>query len=145
MFSPMVATASVTESATDLPVDGRVSAASLAMSPSAESATEAAPLTRAWKPSLRATKSVSEFSSTTAPRVPSVATPIRPSAAVRPDFLAALERPFLRSQSTAASMSPPFSVSAALQSIMPAPVFSRRSFTWEAEMVVMFASESASD
>ena len=48
--------------------------------------------------------------------------PIRPSAATRPAFLAALDRPFLRSQSCAACMSPLLSVSAALQSIMPAPV-----------------------
>jgi hypothetical protein len=50
------------------------------------------------------------------------ATATRPSAAVRPDFLAALARPLVRSQSTAASMSPSVSVSAFLASIMPAPV-----------------------
>src|SRR6185437_4538793 len=49
-------------------------------------------------------------------------------------FLAAFARPFLRSQSTAASMSPCVSPSAALQSIIPAPVFSRRSLTIEALM-----------
>jgi hypothetical protein len=43
--------------------------------------------------------------------------------------LAALESPFLRSQSIAASMLPSVSSRAFLQSIMPAPVFSRRSFT----------------
>jgi hypothetical protein len=57
------------------------------------------------------------------------ATATRPSAAVRPDFLAALARPLVRSQSTAASMSPSVSVSAFLASIMPAPVDSRSSFT----------------
>ena len=93
------------------------------------SATLAIILTRPWNRSLRATKSVSELTSTTTPLVPLTATPIRPSAATRPAFLAALERPFLRSQSTAASMSPPVSLSAALQSIMPAPVVSRRSLT----------------
>jgi hypothetical protein len=46
---------------------------------------------------------------------------------MRPDFLAAFDRPFLRSQSMAASMSPVFSSSACLQSIMPAPERSRRS------------------
>src|SRR3546814_6026632 len=48
--------------------------------------------------------------------------PTSPSAAVRPAFLAAAARPLVRSQSTAASMSPPVSPSAFLQSIMPAPV-----------------------
>src|SRR6266571_1843483 len=57
------------------------------------------------------------------------ATPIRPSAATRPAFFAAFANPFLRSQSTAGSILPPVSVSAALQSIMPAPVWSRSSFT----------------
>ena len=52
-----------------------------------------------------------------------------PSAATRPAFFAALDRPFLRSQSTAASRLPAVSLSAALQSIMPAPVWSRSSFT----------------
>src|SRR5438477_4955893 len=57
------------------------------------------------------------------------ATPTRPSAATRPAFFAALDSPFLRSQSTAASRLPPVSLSAALQSIIPAPVWSRSSFT----------------
>ena len=86
--------------------------------------------------SLRATKSVSELTSTATPRA-RAATPTRPSAAARPDFLAAVARPFVRSQSMAASMSPPVSVSAFLQSIMPAPVFSRRSFTIAAVMSAM--------
>ena len=51
------------------------------------------------------------------------------AAATRPERLAAAANPFLRSQSTAASTSPLVSVSAFLQSIMPAPVFSRRSLT----------------
>ena len=58
-----------------------------------------------------------------------VATPISPSAATRPAFFAAAARPFLRSQSTAASMSPSVSPSARLQSIIPAPVLSRNSLT----------------
>ena len=65
-----------------------------------------------WKSSLRATKSVSEFTSTATPVPPSTATATRPSAAVRPAFLSAFARPFVRSQSMAASMSPPVSVSA---------------------------------
>src|SRR5580704_16008685 len=54
---------------------------------------------------------------------------MRPSAATRPAFLAALASPFLRSRSTAFSISPSVSASAALQSIMPAPVISRSSLT----------------
>ena len=42
----------------------------------------------------------------------------------------------MRSQSTAASMSPAVSVSADLQSIMPAPVLSRSSLTIAAEMLI---------
>src|SRR5208337_1708888 len=56
-------------------------------------------------------------------------TPIKPSAAIRPAFLAALARPFFRNKSTACSISPPVSFSAPLQSIMPAPVRSRSSLT----------------
>ena len=68
---------------------------------------------------------------------PTDSTATRPSAATRPAFLAALARPFLRSQSTAASTSPSVSLSAALQSIMPAPVFSRSSFTIAAVIFAM--------
>src|SRR5699024_12515009 len=40
-----------------------------------------------------ATKSVSELTSTTTPFLPEVSAPIRPSAATRPAFLAAFDRP----------------------------------------------------
>src|SRR5262249_1441629 len=73
----------------------------------------------------------------TTPFRPSTATATRPSAATRPDFFAALESPFLRSQSIAASTSPPVSPRAFLQSMMPAPVLSRRSFTIAAVTFVM--------
>jgi hypothetical protein len=78
---------------------------------------------------LRATKSVSEFTSTMAPVLPFTLRPMRPSAATRSAFCEARDRPFLRSQSTAFSMSPWLSVRAVLQSIMPAPVFSRSALT----------------
>ena len=45
--------------------------------------------------------------------------------------------PFLRSHSSAFSKSPPVSASAFLQSIMPAPVFSRRSLTIAAVISAM--------
>ena len=139
MFSPIVPMASLMVSATDLPVSGKVAAETASTEPSVDRATVATPSTSRWKESLRATKSVSELSSTTTASVPSAAMPIRPSAAVRPDFLSALEMPLARSQSIAASMSPFVSESAFLQSIMPAPVLSRSSFTCAAE-IVMFAS-----
>src|SRR5438552_4147643 len=52
-----------------------------------------------------------------------------PSRASRPAFLAAVERPFSRSHATACSTSPELSSSARLQSMIPAPVCSRRRFT----------------
>ncbi len=135
MFSPMVAIASeIAVSTVTLPT-----LAALIVSTSAPlwSATCAIILTRPWNCSLRATKSVSELTSTTTPLAPEVTAPIRPSAATRPAFFAAFDRPFLRSQSWAAVMSPEVSVSAALQSIMPAPVNSRSSLTIAAEIVAI--------
>jgi hypothetical protein len=72
--------------------------------------------------SLRATKSVSLSSSTSTPVLPSVVTreTIFPSDAARPARDSPREMPFLRSHSTAWSMSPWHSSSAFLQSIMPA-------------------------
>mmetsp|Transcript_31023 Transcript_31023/g.77686 ORF Transcript_31023/g.77686 Transcript_31023/m.77686 type:complete len:256 (+) Transcript_31023:68-835(+) len=57
-----------------------------------------------------------------------------PSVAMRLDFLSADAMPFFRSHTTASSMSPPLSCSAFLQSIIPAPVLSRISFTCLAVM-----------
>src|ERR1700742_2983399 len=135
MFSPMVAIASAMAASTVM----SPTFAALIFSTSAPTSSATWPiiLTRPWKCSLRATKSVSELTSTTTPLVPLVTAAIRPSAATRPAFLAAFDRPFLRSQSWAAVISPPDSVSAALQSIMPAPVDSRRSFTIAAVIVVI--------
>src|ERR1051326_4903786 len=53
---------------------------------------------------------------------------------MRAAFLAAVAIPFLRSTSKACSISPWDSVNAALQSIMGAPLRSRNSFTWAAEI-----------
>src|SRR4051812_2036566 len=138
MFSPMVAMASVIARSTVI----SPTLAALIFSTSAPtlSATCATNLTSPWNCSLRATKSVSEFTSTTTPLVPAVTAPIRPSAATRPAFLAAFDRPFLRSQSIAASMSPLFSDSACLQSIMPTPVVSLRSLTIAAVIVAIVLS-----
>src|SRR6266851_532638 len=137
MFSPMVAMASAIAVSTVTPP----TLAALIFSTSAptSSATCAIILTSPWNCSLRATKSVSELTSTTTPLLPAVSAPIRPSAATRPAFFAAFDRPFLRSQSIAACMSPSFSASACLQSIMPTPVVSRRSLTIAAVIVAIVA------
>ena len=75
------------------------------------------------------TKSVSELTSNNTAVFPLTATRVKPSAAIRPSFLADFAIPFSRNQSTAFAMSPSHSVKAFLQSIIPAPVFSRNSFT----------------
>src|SRR6202045_1564481 len=135
MFSPMVAIASaMAVSTVTLPT---LAALIFSTSAPTSSATCAIILTSPWNCSLRATKSVSELTSTTTPLLSDVTAPIRPSAATRPAFLAAFDRPFLRNQSCAAWISPPLSVSAALQSIMPAPVDSRRSLTIAAVIVAI--------
>ena len=137
MFSPIVATRWVSSSATVRPVPGNWAALRASTSSPASRASFATVSTKSWKVSLRATKSVSAFTSTMAALFGAEATPISPSAATRPDFLAAAERPFLRSQSMPPSRSPLVSVSARLQSIMPAPVFSRSSLTSAAVISAM--------
>src|SRR5499427_2229595 len=127
MFSPTLAMVSAIASSMVMPP--AFAARILSTFAPVSSAASATILTRPWNRSLRATKSVSEFTSTRIPLPDLTATPIRPSAATRPAFLAALDKPFLRSQSTAASRLPPVSLRAALQSIIPAPVWSRSSFT----------------
>src|SRR5680860_8311 len=54
---------------------------------------------------------------------------VNQSLAERPDFLSAVAIPLVRRSFSAVSPSPPASSSAFLQSIMPAPVLSRSSFT----------------
>ena len=77
------------------------------------------------KSALLATKSVSQFSSSS--DVPECAT--RPLAAVRPARLPTSLAPLIRRISTALSKSPSASSSAFLQSIIPAPVRSRSFLT----------------
>ena len=60
-----------------------------------------------------------------------------PCAVVRPARLAACASPRLRSSVIASSMLPFASVSAALHSIMPAPVLSRSCFTCAAEISIV--------
>src|SRR5216117_1015366 len=78
-----------------------------------------------------ATKSVSQFTSTSTPTRPLWCTyaSINPSDASRPARLSALAAPCLRSRSMACSSSPPVAASARLQSIIPAPVRARSSAT----------------
>ena len=133
MFSPIVAILSVIMSLIALPPTSVFASASTS---DAETAASAILETISWNSAFFATKSVSELISTATPTPPSTLTATRPSAAVRPDFLAAFARPFVRSQSIAASMSPSVSVSAFLASIMPAPVISRSSLTCAAVIAI---------
>src|SRR6185312_5416644 len=132
MFSPIVAIRLVSSPCTSRPVPGYADVATLARSPPLSSAALATWPTNFWNCSLRPTKSVSALTSITAPRVPLAVTPTRPSAAIRPAFFDAADKPLVRSQSIAFSRSPWTSFSAFLQSIMPAPVFSRSSLTSDA-------------
>src|SRR5688572_9057177 len=134
----MVATRLVSLSATVVP-SGSFAAFSASMSVAPSASLVTAP-TKPWNWSLRATKSVSQFTSTSAPLVPSATAPTRPSAATRPAFFAAAARPFLRSQSDASCRSPPVSTSAFLQSIIPAPEISRSSLTSAAVISAMSLS-----
>ena len=84
----------------------------------------ASPRANARNSSFLATKSVSQFTSTSAPSLRSGAryAPIAPSAAMRQAALLALAPLLMRSRSSAFFMSPPASSSAFLHSIMPSPV-----------------------
>src|SRR5688500_6931607 len=132
MFSPSLEMAAARASSTVSP-EGSLALfnASASVAPEASAACATASV-KATKFSSLATKSVSELISTITALPPFWATAMRPSAAMRLAFLSALARPDLRSHSAAASMSPLFSVSAFLHSIMPAPVRSRSSLTREA-------------
>src|SRR5690242_17658011 len=125
MRSPSVAPSWVTTSPT---VDPSNDCAAMSVSPWVAICAVSAP--RAFRKSAPlATKSVSQLSSTTAPALPSTTTSTAPWSAARPSRLLAPARPFLRSQSLAASMSPSVSASAFLQSIIPAPVALRSAAT----------------
>ena len=83
----------------------------------------------ALKASLPATKSVSHFSFAIAPTLPRITKATTPWLFSRSSRFALAARPFSRSHCLASSILPLFSSSAFLQSIMPAPVESRRVFT----------------
>src|SRR5271166_3113535 len=90
-----------------------------------------------WNRSVLATKSVSQLSSTSTPAsVPFISAATSPLAAVRVARLVTSLAPFRRRISTAFSMLPSASSRARLQSIIPAPVWSRSRFT---SAVVKFA------
>src|ERR1700719_1487891 len=94
-----------------------------------------------WNRGVLATKSVSQFSSTRTPAsVPSSSAVTRPLAAVRVARLPASLTPLTRSSSIALPKSPSVSASAFLQSIMPAPVWSRSRLT---SVAVKFAMSSS--
>ena len=83
----------------------------------------------ATKPTSFATKSVSQFTSTNAPVLPSIANANTPSAAVRPANLPAFAPDLMRKISSAFSKLPSASTKAFLHSIMPKPVAARKSAT----------------
>jgi ribosome recycling factor len=87
--------------------------------------------------SFLAAKSVSIFTSTRTPILPSpwIYESTIPSAAILPDFFAAAARPFSLKYSTALSISPLVSTRAFLQSIIPAPTFSLSCFTISAVII----------
>eukprot|EP00327_Prymnesium_parvum_P046328 CAMPEP_0205869620 /NCGR_PEP_ID=MMETSP1083-20121108/10112_1 /ASSEMBLY_ACC=CAM_ASM_000430 /TAXON_ID=97485 /ORGANISM="Prymnesium parvum, Strain Texoma1" /LENGTH=294 /DNA_ID=CAMNT_0053231827 /DNA_START=549 /DNA_END=1433 /DNA_ORIENTATION=+ len=97
-----------------------------------------------WNSGRLATKSVSQLTSTITPSFEPVWMYVSmiPSLAARPAFLSAEARPFWRSISVALSMSPSCSSSAFLQSIIPAPVMSRRVFTVLASTVACIATSA---
>ena len=105
-------------------------ASSSAMSPSARSSEAVA---MAWaisrKLSLRAVKSVSARISRMEPRSPSIAIAMHPSPAARSVRVSIFPLSFSRRASSAAAASPPASMRAFLQSIIPRPVFRRRAIT----------------
>src|SRR5215472_3079925 len=92
-------------------------------------------LTSCWKSGVCATKSVSQFTSTSTPILPPawIYDATTPSRASRCAFLAASANPFFLRYSRAPCRSPCVASRAALQSIIPAPVRSRRSFTISAD------------
>ncbi len=101
------------------------------------SAASAIIFTSPWNRSLRATKSVSEFTSTRTPLFADDRDADQAFGGDPPGLFRGLGQPFLaqpvdRGFEIAAAF-----VSAALQSIMPAPVWSRSSFTMDALMFVV--------
>ncbi len=140
IFSPIFATFSFTTSPRGTPPSpGRSSASSTSFG-SFPFTAAATVRTNSRKSSVLATKSVSQFTSTSAADPGATWAATTPSDAILDAFFAAAARPFLRSTSTAVSMSPPDSVRAFLQSIIPAPVFSRSSRTISAVICILFLS-----
>src|SRR6201999_3096447 len=133
MFSPIFATKARRCSSSVEPLWVSLSRSSK-LDGAAFSAAAATALAKAWNSSLLATKSVSQFTSTSAAVLPERSIATVPSAATRAAFLSAFARPLLRMSSAAASRSPLVSTSAFLHSIMPAPVRSRSCFTASAVM-----------
>ena len=139
MFSPIVAIWWETACSTVLPgspANGCCRSSSTVAIVDA-SACSASARAKSWNFGLRATKSVSQLSSSTTLVAASPTTMTAPSEALRWAFFEAAARPFVRRISIAAFMSPSASVRAFLQSIMPAPVSSRSSFTAAAVIAML--------
>src|SRR5688572_4672183 len=139
-FSPILAISARRRSSTVSPLDSFSALTASTLPAPADSAALATSLANPRNSSPRATKSVSLFTSTSTPVLPSAdfSTTTTPSAATREAFLSALASPALRMFSAAASRSPLVSTSAFLHSIMPAPVRSRSCLTASAVIVITF-------
>jgi len=142
IFSPIFATFSFSMSAKETPPSPGRSNASETSFGSFPFTVAAIRLTNSWKSSVLATKSVSQFTSTSAADPGATWAATTPSEAIRDAFFAAAARPFFRRTSTASSRLPPDSVRAFLQSIIPAPVFSRSSRTNSAGICILVLSWS---
>src|SRR5688500_934572 len=151
MFSPSVATSWETASPT-LSVVRSVAGSSVSSAGSPARVSPKASCAEIWSPSdsenarisvVRATKSVSRFTSTRTAALGVTRATTRPSDATRSAFRAAAASPFLRRIFLASSKSPPDSTSAFLQSIIPTPV-SARSRATSFELISMIPRMTAS-
>src|SRR6185312_7521783 len=144
MFSPIFATSDRRRSSMLSPLSSFRASSAASEAGLAASVRAATLRAKARKSCSRATKSVSQLTSTMAAARASGAfsMTITPSAATREAFLSAFASPCLRISSAAASRSPLVSTSAFLHSIMPAPVRSRSCLTDSAVMFIPFAPTS---
>src|SRR5579862_2384482 len=145
MFSPSLATSPRRRSSRLSPASGCSAPSASTVAGPSRRALSATLKAKAPKSGPRATKSVSQFTSTMAAVRESadLTATTSPSAATRVAFLSALARPWRRISSAAASRSPLVSTSAFLHSIIPAPVRSRSCRT--ASAVIFIATRSPQD
>ena len=127
-FSPILAVLSTTKSLIVPSPNGRALASSKVLA-SLFNTVSPTFLINSLNSSFLLTKSVSALISMITALLSLMNTSAKPSAAILASFFPALAIPFSRNQSIAASRLPSVSLRAFLQSIIPAPVCSRNSFT----------------